>query len=127
MSIAASGALGGGPVRHAVAGGGVEAEELRADAAVLEAGARAAILATLGVQCQELSGQNPGQGLGLMRAVVHAGGRLSTRKDRKSTLEKRLNYFRMLIILNYGRFTLGCEPEWVQRCIPPPQHHTDQI
>ncbi len=60
LSVAASRALGGGPVRHAVARGGVEAEELCADAPVLEACAGPTILTALGIQGQELSGQHPG-------------------------------------------------------------------
>ena len=74
--VSTSGSLGRGSVGDAVAGAGVEAEELGADSLVLEAGAGAAVLAALGVQGEQLAGQHPGQRLLLVWRVVHTRGRL---------------------------------------------------
>ena len=70
-------AFGGGPVRHAVAGGLVEAEQLGAHAVILEAGAGAAVPLTLGVQREQLPRKVAVQVVPLVRSVVQAGGRFT--------------------------------------------------
>ena len=109
-SVSASGALRRGSVADAVAGAGVEAEELSADAIVLEAGAGAPgrtsdklyvciiifshrkqngeqtnspVFSALCIQRQQLSREHPGQGLLLVGAVVHARGSLTAVKRAK--------------------------------------------
>lgn len=59
LPITTGAALGGGPVRDAVPARRVEAEQLGADALVLEAGGRAPIPAALGVQRQQRPRQGP--------------------------------------------------------------------
>ena len=77
LMVPATRSLSGGPVRHAVAGPGVEAEQLSAHAVVLEAGTGAAVLAALRVQREQLAGKHPRQALLLVRRVVHAGDGLT--------------------------------------------------
>ena len=47
---------------------------------ILETRRSAPILPALGVQREELAGQDPGQGVLLVGRVVHAGGRLAVEK-----------------------------------------------
>lgn len=82
LSIAAGGSLGGRSVRHAVPAGRVEAEQLGADAFVLEAGGRPPVPPALGVQREERPGQGPAQGFVLVRRVVQATGGVTTGKGR---------------------------------------------
>lgn len=74
--VSTSGSLGGWSVGDAVTRAGIEAEQLGADSLVLEAGAGATVLPALGVQGEQLAGEDPGQGLLLMGRVVHTRGRL---------------------------------------------------
>ena len=75
--VSTSGSLGRGSVGDAVARAGVEAEELGADSLVLEAGAGAAVLATLRVEGEQLAGEHARQRRLLVGTVVHAGRSLA--------------------------------------------------
>lgn len=74
LSITAGGSFGGRSVRHAVPAGRVEAEQLSADAFVLEARGCPPVPPALGVQREERTGQGSPQGFVLVRRIVQATG-----------------------------------------------------
>lgn len=80
IAIAASRSLCCRPVGNAVSSLGIETEELRTDAFVLEAGVCAAIPTTLCIQGEQGAGQGAPQGAILMRCIVQAGGSVAAEK-----------------------------------------------
>lgn len=88
LSITAGGSLGGRSVRHAVPAGRVEAEQLSADAFVLEARGCPPVPPALGVQREERTGQGSPQGFVLVRRIVQATGGVTTvhGKEKRVTL-----------------------------------------
>ena len=83
VSVSASGSLRRWPVGDAVPGPRIEAEELRADPVVLEAGGGPAVLAALSVKGEQLAREDPRQRRLLVGTVVHAGGSLAANVEEK--------------------------------------------
>lgn len=80
IAIAAGRSLCCRPVGNAVTRLGIETEELRTHAFVLEAGVCATIPTTLRVQGEQRAGQGAPQGTILMRSIVQAGGSVAAEK-----------------------------------------------
>ena len=79
-SIPASRALSGGSVGHAISAACIKTEELSTNPIIFETGRSSAITTTLGIQSQQFSRQHSSQRFRLVRAVVHASGRLAAAK-----------------------------------------------
>lgn len=81
ITISAGRSFGRWSVGHTVSRLGVEAEELGTHSLILEAGIRSPISAALGVKREQGSWQRSTQGAVLVRGVVQAGGRVSTKNQ----------------------------------------------
>lgn len=83
IAIAAVGTLCRRPVGNAVARLCIEAEELRTDTFILEAGICATIPTTLCVQREQCAGQGTPQGAILVRRIVQTGGSVAAVNEKE--------------------------------------------